>query len=99
MENVAFGRPLYQEVESVTGRAYARAEDHLSARLPTRAEAAALHIRPDTPVLHLLHVAFDTRGAVIEVAQATWPGPTTVLTESYAVPGPLQDTDPALSLE
>src|SRR5688572_22397192 len=50
----AFGRPLYQEVEEETGRRYVSAADHLSARLPTRDEAELLHIRPDTPVLHLL---------------------------------------------
>ena len=51
----AFGRPLYQEVEDVTGRRYAYATDQITARLPTREEAELLAIRPDTPVLHLLH--------------------------------------------
>ena len=31
----------------------------ISARLPSRDEAELLHIRPDTPVLHLLHIAYD----------------------------------------
>jgi len=84
----AFGRPLYQEVEEETGRRYASAADHLSARLPSRDEAEQLHIRPDTPVLHLLHIAYDPQHRPIEVAQATWPGPMTTLTETYAVPGP-----------
>lgn len=84
----SFGRPLYQEVEEVTGRRYARASDTLSARQPTREEAEQLQIRPDTPVLHLLHVASDGARAVIEVSQATWPGPMTSLTEEYAVPAP-----------
>ena len=61
-----------------------------AARLPTRDEAELLHIRPDTPVLHLLHVAYDAEHRPIEVAQATWPGPMTTLTETYAVPGPLR---------
>ena len=94
----AFGRPLYQEAEEAIGRRYASATDTISARQPSREEAEILQIRPDTPVLHLLHVAYDTAGQVIEVAQATWPGPTTVLTESYAVPAPLPDTDPGLAL-
>jgi GntR family transcriptional regulator len=84
----AFGRPLYQEVEDATRRRYAEATDQISARLPTREEAEVLHIRPDTPVLHLLHVAYDADHRVIEVAQATWPGPMTTLTESYPIPGP-----------
>ena len=83
-----YGRPLYQEVEEETGRRYASAADHLSARLPSRDEAEQLHIRPDTPVLHLLHIAYDPQHRPIEVAQATWPGPMTTLTETYAVPGP-----------
>jgi GntR family transcriptional regulator len=83
-----FGRPLYQEVEDVTGRRYSTARDQLSARQPTREEAELLEIRPDTPVLVLLHVAFDAEHRPIEVAQATWPGPMTTLTEEYAVPGP-----------
>jgi GntR family transcriptional regulator len=96
VEFAAFGRPLYQEVEDVTGRRYAAATDHLSARLATREEAELLQIRPDTPVLHLLHVATDERHRPIEVAQATWPGPMTTLTDTYPVPGPLPDEPPAV---
>jgi GntR family transcriptional regulator len=91
---IAYGRPLYQEVEEVTGRRYITAADHINARLPTREEAQTLHIRPDTPVLHLLHVAYDAEHHAIEVAQATWPGPMTTLSETYAVPGePTADQD------
>ena len=86
-----YGRPLYQEAEEETGRRYATATDHLSARLPSRDEAELLHIRPDTPVLHLLHIAYDAEHRPIEVAQATWPGPMTTLTETYPVPGPLEE--------
>ncbi|GAA1798335.1 GntR family transcriptional regulator [Planosporangium flavigriseum] len=95
-----FGRPLYQEVEDVTGRRYITATDHLSARLPTREEAEVLQIRPDTPVLVLLHVAFDGDHRPIEVAQATWPGPMTTLTEEYRVPGvrPELPDEPGLAL-
>jgi GntR family transcriptional regulator len=85
----AFRRPLYQEVEEATGRRYVYATDHLSARLPTREEAELLAIRPDTPVLHLVHVAADGQRRPIEVAQATWPGPVTTLTDEYQVPPPL----------
>src|SRR5215468_3439927 len=82
----AFGRPLYQEVEEVTGRRYVSATDQIAARLPSREEAELLAIRPDTPVLHLLHVAYDERHRPIEVATATWPGPMTALTEEYRIP-------------
>jgi GntR family transcriptional regulator len=84
-----FGRPLYQEVEDVTGRRYVSATDQLTARLPTRDEAETLQIRPDTPVLALLHVAYDAEHRPIEVAQATWPGPMTALVEEYPVAPPL----------
>jgi len=87
----AYGRPLYQEVEDETGRRYASASDQITARLPTREEAELLQIRPDTPVLHLLHVAYDAEHRPIEVATATWPGPVTALVEEYAVPGPPAD--------
>lgn len=97
VEATAYGRPLYQEVEEQTGRRYATAEDRLTARLPTREEAVALRIRPDTPVLHLLHIGNDADHRPIEVATATWPGPMTTLIEAYPVPGPPPDTDPAIS--
>lgn len=90
----SFGRPLYQEVEEVTGRRYATATDQITARLPTRQEAELLQIRPDTPVLHLLHVAYDTEHRPIEVATATWPGPVTALVEEYRVPSPRHEPDP-----
>jgi len=92
----AFGRPLYQEVEEVTGRRYATASDSLTARLPSREEAELLAIRPDTPVLHLLHIGYDSAHKPIEVAVATWPGPMTALTEDYAIPAQREaviDTD------
>jgi GntR family transcriptional regulator len=90
----AFGRPLYQEAEEVIGRRYVSATDQISARQPSRDEAEILRIRPDTPVLHLLHVAYDAAHKPIEVAQATWPGPMTTLTEEYKIPGPVPDADP-----
>jgi GntR family transcriptional regulator len=89
-----FGRPLYQEAEEVIGRRYVSATDTLTARQPDRDEAAILRIRPDTPVLHLLHVAYDAGGKPIEVAQATWPGPMTTLVERYRIPAPAPDADP-----
>jgi GntR family transcriptional regulator len=96
-----FGRPLYQEVEDETRRRYASARDQITARLPTRDEAEHLQIRPDTPVLVLLHVAFDGEHRPIEVAQAVWPGPMTALTEEYRIPGEragLPDDEPGLTL-
>ena len=93
----AFGRPLYQEVEEVTGRVYTTAVDQVTARQPTREECEILAIRPDTPVLHLLHTAYDAQHRPIEVAVATWPGPMTALTEEYRIPAQRPediDTDP-----
>ncbi|MFG1952922.1 GntR family transcriptional regulator [Micromonospora sp. NPDC048830] len=90
----AFGRPLYQEAEEATGRRYVTATDTITARQPSREEAETLQIRPDTPVLHLLHVAYDAHRKPIEVAQATWPGPVTTLTEEYRVPAPAPEPDP-----
>ncbi|HEX5994221.1 MAG TPA: GntR family transcriptional regulator [Jiangellales bacterium] len=90
MDSQSYGRPLYQEVEEQTGRVYASGEDRLTARLPTREEATALRIRPDTPVLHLLHIGYDAKHRPIEVATATWPGPMTTLTDTYPVPAPLE---------
>jgi GntR family transcriptional regulator len=85
----------------VTGRRYVTATDQVTARQPSREEAEILQIRPDTPVLHLLHVAYDAEHRPIEVSQATWPGPMTALTEEYAIPRPrpdLPDPDPGLAL-
>ena len=96
-----FGRPLYQEVEDETRRRYVSARDQITARLPSREEAELLQIRPDTPVLVLMHVATDADGRVIEVAQATWPGPVTSLTEEYRIPAPrpgLPDDEPGAAL-
>ncbi len=93
-ENLPLRRPLYQEIEEHTGRVYADVEDQLSARLATREEATLLRIRADTPVLTLLHIARDTNRRTIEVTQASWPGPATVLTDRYQVPGTRPGTAP-----
>jgi GntR family transcriptional regulator len=90
----AFGRPLYQEAEEAIGRRYVSAVDQITARQPSREEAELLRIRPDTPVLHLLHIAYDQHRRPIEVAQATWPSPMTTLTEEYRIPGPVPPADP-----
>lgn len=82
------GRPLYQAVEEATGRRYGTVTDQITARLATPEEAQLLRIRPDTPVLALLHVARDTTGEVIEVSQTCWPGPTSSLVDEYQVPAP-----------
>ena len=73
----------------------------ITARQPDRDEAEILQIRGDTPVLHLLHVAYDDKHRAIEVSQATWPGPMTTLTENYKIPGPteeLPDDEPGMAL-
>ena len=96
-----FDRPLYQEVEETTGRTYTNATDQITARLPSRDEAELLQIRADTPVLVLLHIAYDQRGRAIEVAQAVWPGPVTSLTEKYPIASPrpsLPADEPDLAL-
>lgn len=86
-------RPLYQAVEDATGRRYTYATDAVTARLPTRQEAETLEVRPDTPVLVLLHTAYDPDRQPIEVTQSTWPGPMTVLTDDYRVPAPRPEPD------
>jgi GntR family transcriptional regulator len=86
--------PLYLAVEQATGRRYTKASDHITARQPSRTEAELLQIRPDTPVLALLHVARDERGEVLEVSQATWPGPGTMLVDEYPVPQGPERPDP-----
>src|SRR2546421_636560 len=80
----------YRQQLVEVGRSAAPAED-----------AELLAIRPDTPVLHLLHVARDEAGRPIEVAVATWPGPMTALTEDYRIPAERPDLptdDPELAL-
>ena len=52
-------------------------------------------------MLVLLHVAYDAQHRPIEVAQATWPGPNTTLTENYRIPSPrpgLPDDEPGIAL-
>src|SRR5690606_11337728 len=81
-------RPLYQVVEEETGRRYDRVTDQITARLASLDEAQLLRIRRDTPVLVLLHTAYDTDGMVIEVSQTCWPGPTSAVIDEYRVPRP-----------
>src|SRR5919197_23008 len=66
---------------------YGRATDQITARLARPDEARLLRIRPDTPVLVLLHIAYDTDGRTLEVSQTCWPGPTSALVDEYQVPG------------
>ncbi|MGH3712346.1 MAG: GntR family transcriptional regulator [Micromonosporaceae bacterium] len=80
------GRPLYQEVEEVTGRRYGTVTDQVTARLASPDEAQLLRIRPDTAVLVLLHLARDTEGQTLEVTELCWPGPTSTLVDEYRVP-------------
>ena len=97
----AFGRPLYQEAEEATGRRYATAPPTRSPpACPAGRRPRPLQIRPDTPVLHLLHVAYDAapqadRGGPGDLAR---PDDHAHRGVPIPAPAPAPDPDPGLVL-
>jgi GntR family transcriptional regulator len=64
---------LFQYVEQITGRRYTRAQEYLTTRPPTAQEAHDLHIDPATPVIRLLHAAYDADGQPLEIVDSVLP--------------------------
>ncbi len=91
----AFGRPLYQEAEEATGRRYVRGHrpDHRPPAQPGGGRDCCRSAPTPRCCTCCTSPATATRKP-IEVAQATWPGPMTTLTEQYPIPGPAAEPDP-----
>lgn len=57
---------IYARLEEL-GHTLSHFTEEIEARMPTRAEAAALALPPGVPVFHLVRVAFDTDDQPVEV--------------------------------
>lgn len=59
---------IYGRLEEL-GHVMTRARDEITARMPTPAEAAVLHLLPGVPVLEVLHSGLDQNGVPFEVSR------------------------------
>ncbi|MCO6006895.1 UTRA domain-containing protein [Actinoallomurus purpureus] len=66
-----------------TGRSPALVASHVTARHPTDAEAAALHLTHHDAVLVRDDTHTDAHGNPIDHTRSVWPGDTTRLTAHY----------------
>lgn len=78
-------KALFLCVEDLVGRRYTTARDQWVARPATGAEADEFAVPGATPVLHLVHVARDEHGGVLEVSESVWPADRVVVVDEYMV--------------
>jgi DNA-binding GntR family transcriptional regulator len=76
---------MFALVERLSGRRYTRATDRYTVGFPTPEEAAALRIRPDTPVLRVTTVHTDADELALEISHATYPGHGVVVELRYRI--------------
>ncbi|TDC73539.1 GntR family transcriptional regulator [Micromonospora sp. KC606] len=79
-------KALFLCVEDLSGKRYARAQDHWRWRMPSSAEAEALQMSPSRAVLHLVHVARAADGTLLEVSESVWPADSIEIIDEYELP-------------
>ncbi len=89
-------KALFLCIEELSGKHYTTALDHWVARLPTAEEAAALELPTGAPVMHVVHVARDQDGSVLEVSESIWPADRIMLIDEYYIePGSVDPETPS----
>lgn len=87
---------LFLTAEEICGRRYMTAIDRFTVRSATPEEAETLRIRPDTPVLQVVHAALDEDRVPIEVSTSVWPAARVVVEDEYPIaPGVPVPADPS----
>jgi DNA-binding GntR family transcriptional regulator len=89
-------KALFLCVEDLTGRRYTRARDQWIARMPTADESSILELPTGAPVMHLIHIARDEDGDILEVSESIWPADRLILIDDYPIEQqPEQPTAPS----
>lgn len=84
-------KALFLCVEDLTGRHYTSARDQWAARMPTADEAAVLELPTGAAVLHVIHIARDENGDILEVSESVWPADRVTVIDDYDIE---QESDP-----
>jgi len=78
-------KALFLCVEDLSGKRYAHARDAWVSRLPTAEETDLLDLATGMPVLHVIHTASSTDGAVLEVSESVWPADRMMFIDEYDI--------------
>jgi GntR family transcriptional regulator len=79
-------KALFRCVEEITGRTYHHATDHWVARPATQEETDRFDLTIGAYVLHVVHVARDESGDVLEVSESIWPADRVAFIDDYEIP-------------
>lgn len=79
-------KALFRCVEEITGRTYSHAQDQWNARPATAEEAEAFGLTLGAYVMHVVHIARDQDGTVLEVSESIWPADRLALVDEYEIP-------------
>ena len=85
VEPTVVPKALFLCIEELTGRRYSRARDAWVARMPTADEADLFSLAPGSPVLHVIHSAWDEEGVVLEVSESVWPAERVMFIDEYEI--------------
>ncbi|MGH3767895.1 MAG: UTRA domain-containing protein [Pseudonocardiaceae bacterium] len=86
-------KALFLCVEDLTGRRYTRARDQWIARMPTADESSILELPTGAPVMHVIHIARDEDGDILEVSESI-PGQPTASSSSTTTPSNRNPNNP-----
>jgi GntR family transcriptional regulator len=78
-------KALFLCVEELTGRRYTHGRDRWTVRPASAEEAELLGISPAMTVVHLIHVARDEEGAIMEVSESVWPSDRIIVIDDYEI--------------
>ena len=79
-------KALFRCVEDITGRHYTHAQDQWTARPTTPDEADAFGVTLGSYVMHVVHVARDPEGDILEVSESIWPADRLSFVDEYDIP-------------
>ncbi|GAA1235936.1 GntR family transcriptional regulator [Oryzihumus leptocrescens] len=79
-------KALFRCVEDITGRRYTHAQDQWTARPATPDEADAFDLTLGSYVMHVVHVARDAEGDILEVSESIWPADRLSFVDEYEIP-------------
>lgn len=78
-------KALFLCMEELSGRRYAHGQDRWTVHPATPEESTLLAITPAAMVIHLIHVARDDEGAILEVSESVWPADRVIITDDYEI--------------
>jgi GntR family transcriptional regulator len=78
-------KALFLCVEEISGKSYTQAKDQWIVRVANANESELLDLPGMAHVIHLIHVAYDNEGSVLEASESIWPADRVMFIDEYDI--------------